>query len=315
MNKTTKRALKWLAGLLISALLLMQLYRQIRAQMASGLTFEFWPESEKGFFLAAVMLLFANIGVEAFKWKLLVQSAQPLRFSEALRSVLSGIAGSLITPNRIGEYPARIIALNRPNSSRLVSVSVLGACAQFLSLMVAGSISMAFFWYEHPKPLYGLVWTASLFLTILSGLIYFSFERWAPRIERFKLFARMKLWARLLRRFDAKEQWTILGLSLLRFFIFSLQYWLLLHWQGIPLTFFGGMLYCMHFFWAMAIIPTISLAELGIRGTLSVWLFSAFSGNAAGIVAATFVLWCLNLLVPALIGTVLFLPRLKAKSS
>lgn len=312
MNKTTKRTLKWLAGLALSVLLLWQLYRQIQAQLASGLTFVWWPRSGAGYFIAALLFLPLNIAIEAFKWQRLVQTAQRLRFSAALRSVLSGIAGSIITPNRIGEYPARIIALKQPKNSRLISVSVFGACAQFLSLLIAGIFSIGYYWYQHPEWVYGLILSLNILVTILAALIYFSFERWAPWIERFRLFARMKLWARLLRRFSTREEWMILGLSLLRFSVYCLQFWLMLRWQGIALSPAGGFLTCALFFWAMAVIPSISLAELGVRGTLSAFLFGPYSGNTAGILAATFALWCLNLVLPSLLGTLLFMPRLRS---
>lgn len=315
MNKTTKRTLKWLAGLTLSVLLLLQLYRQIQTQLASGFGFEWWPSGGAGYFIAAVLLLPLNIGIEARKWQLLVQTAQPMRYFAALKSVLSGIAGSIITPNRIGEYPVRIIALKQSNNSRLISVSVLGACAQFLSLLIAGIFGIGYFWKLHPDWIFGLVFFLNLLVTVLVGLLYFSFERWAPWIERFRLFSKMKLWARMLRRFSAKEEWIILALSLLRFTVYCMQLWLLLRWQGIPLTIFGGLLYCGLFFWAMAVIPSISLAELGIRGTIGVYLFGSFSGNTAGIFAATFLLWCLNLVLPALLGTLLFMPQIRRRQN
>ncbi len=59
----------------------------------------------------------------------------------------------------------------------------------------------------------------------------------------------------------------------------------------------------------MAIIPSIALAELGIRGTVSLFLFKEVSPNVAGIAAATFVLWCMNLMLPSLIGAAMFFRR------
>jgi len=110
------------------------------------------------------------------------------------------------------------------------------------------------------------------------------------------------MWVRLLHRFSRREQWTILGLSLLRFGIFTGQYYLLLRWQGVALPVLEGFLLCALFFWAMAIIPSIALAELGIRGTVSVFLFAPYTGNVAGIAMAVFILWCINLVIPALGG-------------
>ncbi len=65
--------------------------------------------------------------------------------------MMFGIAASLVTPNRIGEYPARIIQLKEHNSTRLLSVSVLGACSQMLALMIAGVAGLIFYYLSHPE--------------------------------------------------------------------------------------------------------------------------------------------------------------------
>jgi len=290
-------------------LLLFLLYRQIRAQVDSGVRFEWWPEGTEAYFWAALALLPVNIGIEAWKWRSLVRTAMPVGYWTAFRSVLGGIAASVITPNRIGEYPGRILALKQQRSTRLISVSVLGACSQLLALMIAGVAGLLYWRSFHPGSLETLVLVGAIVLMLLTGIFYFAFERWAPRIERIRAFRRIRMLSRLLHRFTPREQWAILGISLLRFSIYTLQYWLLLRWQGIPLTIAGGVLLCALFFWAMAIIPTIALAEIGIRGTVSVYLFGARSGNVAGITLAVFVLWCINLVLPALAGAVVMLKR------
>lgn len=220
--------------------------------------------------------------------------------------MLSGIAISILTPNRVGEYPARIMQLKEHDSTRLVSVSVLGACSQMLALMIAGIAGLVYYYIVHPTTVYLLVLIGTGLFTLALSALYFSFERWAPLIENIRWLRKLHLWARLLYRFSRSEQVSILGISILRFIVFTTQYWLLLHWQGIVLPVFSGLLLCALFFWAMAIIPSIALAELGVRGTVSVFLFKAYSPNVAGIATATFVLWCMNLMLPALIGCILF---------
>ncbi len=306
MNKSTKSAAKWTAGILVTGLLFWHLYQQIRKQATAGAGFDWWPEETAAYLVAALLLLPLNIGIEARKWQLLAATAIPVSYGRALYSVLGGIAASIVTPNRIGEYPARVLMLRQPNSTRLISVSVLGACAQLLCLMIAGLAGLIYYCYRHPLPLHFGVLAVTLVFTLLLSLLYFSFERWAPRIERIRIFRKLHMWARLLHRFTRREQLTILGISILRFLVFTIQYWLLLHWQGIPIPLPEGLLLCALFFWAMAVIPSITLAELGIRGAVSVFLFAPFTQNIAGIAAATFILWCINLVLPALSGAVLF---------
>jgi hypothetical protein len=60
-------------------------------------------------------------------------------------------------------------------------------------------------------------------------------------------------------------------------------------------------------FFLLATVPTIALAELGLRGTISLQLFSWYSTNAAGIVATSAGIWFINLVLPALAGSLLIL--------
>jgi len=52
------------------------------------------------------------------------------------------------------------------------------------------------------------------------------------------------------------------------------------------------------------VLPTISVSEIPVRAVVGVWLFGAYGGeNAlATIAATTTLLWCINVLLPALIG-------------
>ena len=67
-------------------------------------------------------------------------------------------------------------------------------------------------------------------------------------------------------------------------------------------------------FWAisvlylvLAIVPSIAIAELGIRGKFSIALLSLYSSNVIGIMGSTFGIWFLNLFIPAITGSIFIL--------
>lgn len=309
VNKFTKQTLKWAIGLLVMALLCWHLYRQIDLQLKSGAVFNWWPEEGIPYFLAAALLLLVNISIESRKWQWLLSSVRDISFLQALRSVLCGIAASVITPNRIGEYPGRILALRERRSTRLISVSILGACSQLLSIMLAGCCGLLFYIPGHPAPYNIAVLILTIIVSALLLLFYFSFEKWSVYIERFSWLKKLKLWARFLHRFNLREQLIILIASLVRMLVYFLQFWLLLRWQGVSVGILEGMLLCALFFWAMAVIPSVALAELGVRGTVAVFLFSKYTDNIAGIALAVFAIWLLNLMLPAFVGALLYFKR------
>jgi hypothetical protein len=60
-------------------------------------------------------------------------------------------------------------------------------------------------------------------------------------------------------------------------------------------------------FLVLAIIPTFAIAELGVRGKVSLKLIELFSTNSLGISIATATIWIINLVLPAIAGSLLIL--------
>ena len=60
-------------------------------------------------------------------------------------------------------------------------------------------------------------------------------------------------------------------------------------------------------FLILAVVPTIALAEVGLRGQVSLELFGLFSSNKIAIIAAAAGIWFINLIMPALMGSLLML--------
>ncbi len=60
-------------------------------------------------------------------------------------------------------------------------------------------------------------------------------------------------------------------------------------------------------FLALAVIPSITLVELGVRGEISLQLIGIFAANNLGILLTSISIWFMNLIMPALAGSVLML--------
>jgi hypothetical protein len=86
-----------------------------------------------------------------------------------------------------------------------------------------------------------------------------------------------------------------------------IQYVLLLQVFEVNISFIdaAGMVAVM--FLVLAVIPTIALAELGFRGKISLQLFGLFSSNTIGIVATAAGIWIINLIIPAIAGSLFIL--------
>ncbi len=96
-------------------------------------------------------------------------------------------------------------------------------------------------------------------------------------------------------------------MSALRYFVFVIQYILLLQLFEVTIPAWQAFWLISVLYVVLAVLPTITLAELGIRGEVSLVLFTMVSANKLGIVWAATAVWAVNLVLPALAGSLLFL--------
>ena len=61
----------------------------------------------------------------------------------------------------------------------------------------------------------------------------------------------------------------------------------------------------MLFYFIMTLAPTIGFTELPVRATLSMLIFGPFSNNQLGIQLASLSIWVINIVIPAIIGSIL----------
>lgn len=307
LNKNTKIWLNYLLGAAISVLLLWGIYLQAKKQLHS-VDGNIWQQTGPAWLLWLAILLYPiNAALEAKKWHILAGSAQRTTYRQAFTSYLAGIAFSVVTPNRLGEYPGRILYLRRERTFRLISVSILGAFAQLITVFIFGMGGLIYYNLAFPDTPALIALLCCIAFILLLGIIYLRFEKWLPALRRFKWVKRMHVYRQLLIRFKNDEQFIILAISMLRFVVFTAQYLILLRWMNVSFPLREGFFIACLFFWAITVIPSIALAELGIRSQVGVFLFGKFSANTMGIVGATAGLWLINLVLPAVVGSILLI--------
>ncbi|MBL0343488.1 MAG: hypothetical protein IPP71_23095 [Bacteroidetes bacterium] len=76
----------------------------------------------------------------------------------------------------------------------------------------------------------------------------------------------------------------------------------MLYLFGIDFSYLESMRLIALIYLVMAVVPSIALSELTVRGSVALYFLSPLTGNSAGIIAATTFLWFLNLIIPAIFG-------------
>jgi hypothetical protein len=319
LNKSIKILIKWVVGPLLAAWLLYSLYEQVKAQPdidASIALIKAMPFGAQAWkFWLVILFVFVNWGMEARKWQLLMEPVQPMSFITAYKSVLSGVTLSLNTPNRIGEYGGRILFVNEGNRLKAVTLSMAGGMAQLIITMFMGTLGLAYFLFtrDGTETLMNLhiSWTRIFFLSSIGCTLIFTFFffklSWLVRLLKKLPYAdSFSKYINVLDAIDAKILLRLLSISFFRYVVFVFQYIFMLQLLNVEQDVWTGFGIVTVMFWILTIIPSIAIAELGIRGTVAKALF-AYSSNTIGILTATFGIWFVNLFIPALIGSLLIL--------
>ena len=259
-----------------------------------------------------LVLMFANWGVESLKWKLSVAFLERISFLKAFKSVLSGCSVTMLTPNRMGEYGGRILYLHENNRLNAISITILGSLSQLMITMILGCISLVIISADHliitsdGKWLMGkLLFSVSAILTILLILIYFRIGKWVLWLQRLPFTQSFVKHVIVISSFKRKLLLRMLFLSFLRYMIFILQYVIMLQVMEVDIPLKESFLLIAVFYMVMAIAPTVGFIELPVRAVASVQVFGILSFNTIGIQAATLGIWLINLVLPAVIGSLL----------
>ncbi len=307
---------------MLAVWLFYSLYNQIKNQQGIEASIAlikqapFGPQAFK--FWLIILMALGNWGIESRKWQILVNRIQPMQFFMAVKSVLCGVALSLNTPNRIGEYGGRVLFIQEGKRLQAVSLSIAGSIAQLIITILMGSIGLLFALNNllEGEQLMGLskFWIEtfiylSFFVTALVVLFYFKLSWLIRIIDKLPYANKFEKYINVLENFDAKVLLRMLLLSFLRYIIFVLQYVLMLQLLNVQIDWWHAFWIITVLFWVLAVVPSIAIAELGIRGKFAVALLNLYSNNVVGIIGTTFGIWFINLFIPAILGSILILGK------
>ena len=316
-TKSIKILINYLFGPLLFGWLSYSIYTQLGQQPHLEQSWQQLTGSvnpRKIFLLATVVLLMvANWSVEAAKWKVSVSGVHPVTFRRALKAILSGISFSVTMPNRMGEYAGRVLYLPEGSRLKAIPVTLVGNMSQLLITLVAGSAGLLLL--KQPLLQSGIingVWfqvlvSGTIIVTFVLTVLYFGLVAWVHPLQRWLRNSRLLYLVRSLQVFNASLLIRLLSFSFARYIIFSLQYVLLFSFFEVDVPAYLVWSATSVLFLVMAVVPTVALAELGLRGQVSLQLMGLFTANSLGVLLTSVTAWAINLIVPALAGSALIL--------
>ena len=317
LNKNIKIFFNYFLGPLLLVWLAFSIYQQIQRQEnieTSWLHIKSSFQSAKIWnVLLVILLMFTNWGIEAKKWQLSVAKIYRISFIKAFKAILSGVSFSIIMPNRIGEYLGRLAYMPEGNRLKSISVTLVGSISQFYITVVFGVIGLVFLKDQLigqsviSDIVYRFVLGGFAIAVILLTVIYFKISVIEKLFEKWLTNSKYLYLIESLRTFNVQLLLRILLLSFLRYLVFLVQYFLLFSLFDIALPFVIIASVVSVLFLDLAVIPSIALVEVGLRGEISLQLMGMFSTNVLGVGLTVASIWLINLVLPAIAGSVLFL--------
>ena len=227
-----------------------------------------------------LLLMPLNMGLEAWKWRTLI----PMSWREAHRQVYYSKLAGLITPWRLGEYPARGLLMEKSQWGNVLSMGAVGSATMTAAIVIAGLAGL------------GILGLLGKLGNLVNGSYYILVGAILLLLILALIFA-----PRLLRRWTTVSHRLIListAQSFVRLACWCVQLALVLYALGAlgNLGCLGGLVLTPIYYLLVTITPNVPIAEAGVRGAWAIVVFGSVNAALAGVL-----LWAINTLLPCLV--------------
>ena len=241
-----------------------------------------------------IALMPVNMALEAWRWQTLMangrmangESSGRMSFHEAQRQVYYSKLAGLITPWRLGEYPARALLMkqssgnDRSSVGNVLSMGAVGSATMTIAIVLAGVIALVFspqvLAYVGDSYLYALVVLIAV-MAVCVALAPKALKRWAD-------FNHILLWISIAQSIVRLACWCV-QLALVLYALNAFDGFALSPSRLLTLT--------PVYYLLVTITPNIPIVEAGVRGAWAMMLFGTVNAALAGVL-----LWGINTLLP-----------------
>ncbi len=247
-----------------------------------------------------VFLTVLNWFFEIIKWRFLVSKIKVISFFEALEQSLGALTASLFTPNRIGEYGAKAIYYSKPHRKRILLLNLIGNMMQMTITVVLGCVGFIFFYKNYTLNIdYFKLSRGLLIIMVIGTLSVIGVKQSKYKIKGFSI--------EKIRDYILKLGLNFLSIGLLisfvRYVIFSFQFYYILNLFGINLSYTEAMIIITSMYLLASIIPTISIFDVVIKGSVAIYLFDIAGIEELPVLCCILLMWLLNFALPSVFGS------------
>lgn len=296
-----KQFLLVLVKVLIVGLAFLYIYQHLQSDKAISLKSIIQYLSIKEI-LILLLFTIANWFFEVLKWQNLVNSFKKNSFFEATQQTFGSLTASIFTPNRIGEYGAKMLYFKKENAKRIVLLNFVHNSSQMLATTLFGVIGVLASGFE----------VLNLFLLVAGFTIIVLIVIFFRKIEIYG-FSIQKIIDKI-RKLDRAILLKTFSFSMFRYLIFSTQFLVLLLFFEVDIEISIAFSTIFTMYLLASILPSIHLMDVAIKGSVALFLFSKLGVEDWKILTVTSLMWLFNLVLPVILGSY-FVIRFKPKTT
>lgn len=258
-------------------------------------------------FIVVLFLMPINWGIESYKWKLITTQIESISYITSVKAVLTGVCIGNVAPGRAMEFLAKIYYFKPHNRPRVTILHFINGMFQMLITLSMGLMAIAYKINGNSES------TSMIYVALMAGVCMVLFFCWAifnasyiqRKLQFIKWFKDIGNADDL--RFTKKIITTLISLSIVRYAVFTTQFYIIYHALSPHSQSFQVFLSIAAYFTITSIIPMISFIEPAIRAAIAILVFNSATDNEATVVLASTLVWIVNVVVPSALGYVIIL--------
>lgn len=302
------RIVVWGVGILALCILIYRIHKSLSNHQIQESLKIIDNKTQWFYFVLAFLLMPINWLIETWKWYKVSCQVESVSFKKALFSLLVGMAYGHLLPGRSSEFLGKILFFSEKNKSNISVLHFVNAAFQmYITLLVSLLFIVLNFLFLHNADTFQFY-----FILVFSLLFFIGFTLFIVYAD--KLHFLKKFLPALNYKLPIVLKFELLFWSIVRYIVFVLQfYWvfkIFSPYQAFNYTFVSSLsLYYLF----TSLIPMISIIEVAVRSLVAIMVFQNINTSDVQLTIITTLIWLINLVIPSIIGFVIWLQMFKWK--
>ena len=307
-KSSASKIVVWGVGVLALCILIYRIHKSLSNQQIQESLKIINDKTQWLYFVLAFLLMPVNWLIETWKWYKVSRQVESVSFKKALFSLLVGMAYGHLLPGRSSEFLGKILFFSEKNKANISVLHFVNAAFQmYITLLVALLFIVLNILFSHNAN------TSSFYLiSFLSFLFFIAFTLlivYADKLNFLKKFL-----PALNYELPIILKLELLFWSMVRYIVFVLQfYWIFKIFSPHQLFNYTFVSSLSLYYLLTSLIPMISIIEVAVRSLIAIMVFQNTNTNDVQLTIITTLIWLINLVIPSIIGFVIWLQMFKWK--